>query len=117
MIKNFTALLFIILPFFLISCDGGLFGNSLYDKMPKDINSLGHIWNYLLIIYFRVFIIWILFSRVFGIKININLILLILFLYIYFSNDFGFLKLFVITFLPNIFYLIYLYLKKLYSTK
>lgn len=117
MIKDLKFYLLIIIPFFLISCDGGLFGNSLFNKMPKDINSLGHIWNYLLIIYFQVFIIRFLFSTFFGIKININLILLVLFLYVYFSNDFGFLKLFVITLFPNIIYLIYLYLKKLYSTK
>lgn len=99
----------------LISCNNA--DKSLLEIIPKDLNSLKNILKYLAIIYIQMALIRVVLNLIFGVKLNINLILFLLFLYIYFSNQFGFFRLFVITFLPNIFYLIYLYLKKLYSAK
>lgn len=112
--KNTFLLLFFVAMMF-VSCKSS--DKSLLEILPKDLDSLSHILKYLILVYVQMALIKLLFSLVFGIKININLILLILFLYIYFSNDFGFFKLFIVTFLPNIIFLIYLFLKKLYSTK
>lgn len=113
--KNIAKFSILLLPLLLMSCNGS--DKSLLEILPKNLDSLSHILKYLILVYVQMALIRLLFSFVFGIKININLILLILFLYIYYSNDFGFFKLFIITFLPNIIYLIYLYLKNLYSTK
>jgi len=108
-------ILLIAIGMLLISCNNT--DKSLLEIIPKDLNSLKNILKYLAIIYIQMALIRVVLYLIFGVKLNINLILFLLFLYIYFSNQFGFFRLFVITFLPNIFYLIYLYLKKLYSAK
>lgn len=113
--KIHLKILLIVIGMLLISCNST--DKSLLEIIPKDLNTLTNISKYLVIIYIQLALIRIIVNLIFGIKLNVNLILFLLFLYIYFSNQFGFLRLFIITFLPNIFYLIYLYLKKLYSAK
>lgn len=113
--KIHLKILLIVTGMLLISCNST--DKSLLEIIPKDLNSLTNILKYLVIIYIQLALIRIIVNLIFGIKLNVNLILFLLFLYIYFSSQFGFLRLFIITFLPNIFYLIYLYLKKLYSAK
>lgn len=110
-----SNLKFILLLFamFLVSCNNT--DKSLLKILPNDLNTISHILKYLVLLYVQMALIRLLFSLIFGIKININLILLILFTYIYFTHNYGFLELFFITFLPNLIYLIFLYIKKLYG--
>ena len=112
--KNYHKLLFLLLALTLTSCN--VSDNLLLEILPRDIDTVPHILKYLMLMYVQMALIRLLFSLGFGIKINLNLILIILFLYAYFLNEYGFFKLLFITFLPNIIYLGYLFLKKLYGT-
>ena len=111
--KNQIKFILLFLTILLVSCKNS--DKSLLEILPKDLDTIANIIKYLILIYAQMGLIRLLFSLGFGIKINLNFILLVLFVFIYFSNNYGFLKLFFITFLPNIIYFIYIYFKKLYG--
>lgn len=106
--RIFCYIIFTLL--FVVSCNSN--DKSLIELFPKDLDTVKHIFKYLLIFYLIIFII----HLGNGFKMS-GITVFILFWIVYFTHNYGFLKLIFVTLIPYLVLILLGFLKQYLSNK
>lgn len=108
LMRIFCYIIFTLL--FVVSCNSN--DKSLIELFPKDLDTVKHIFKYLLIFYLIIFII----HLGNGFKMS-GITIFILFWIVYFTHNYGFLKLIFVTLIPYLVLILLGFLKQYLSNK